>query len=150
MALTKVQSEMAGAGQVIQVVQATTTGTVTTSGSTYTSSGLTASITPKFSTSKVLVTVTGGDFDNSTAGYVVIGTIYRNSTNLGGGSNLSLTTCYSQLTRSIFPVILQYLDSPATTSSTTYTMYFYSGGSNVVKYNTQNGMGVITLMEIAA
>ena len=138
-------------GSVLQVVQATSTTSVTFSGTAYLSAQLSASITPKFSTSKILVTITGGDFDSNAAGYQPIATIYRNNaTNLGGGSNVSLTDCYSQSTRSIFPVILQILDSPATTSSTTYTLYFNSGGgSNVVKYNSQNGMGVINLMEIA-
>ena len=139
------------AGSVLQVVQATTTSTVTLSGTAYMSTGLSASITPKFSTSKILVTVTGGNWDTNAASYQAIGSIYRNNTtNLGGGSNSSLTDTYTQSARSIFPVILQILDSPATTSSTTYTLYFYSGGgTNVVKYNTQNGMGVINLMEIA-
>jgi hypothetical protein len=138
-------------GEVLQVVQGTSTASVTTSVTGFVTTGLTASITPLFSTSKILITVTGGDWDTNAAGYQILGTVYRNSTNLGGGTNFCLTDVYSASTRSIFPVSIQYLDSPATTSSTSYTLYFNSaGGTNTVKYNTQNGIGIITLMEIAA
>ena len=57
MALTKVQSEMAGAGQVLQVVNATYATEVGNSTSTYADTGLTATITPLFATSKILVLV---------------------------------------------------------------------------------------------
>jgi hypothetical protein len=148
--ITSVPSSALPAGSVLQVVQATVTGGTVFSGTAYKATNLTSSITPKFATSKILITITGGDWDIQNGGYQTFGTIYRNSTNLGSGSNLSFTDCYTASTRSIFPVILQYLDSPATTSSTTYTLYFNSGGgSNVVQYNTQGSTGVITLMEIA-
>jgi hypothetical protein len=55
MALTQVQGGMINslpAGSVLQVVQGSTTPRVQITTSTYTDSNLTASITPKFSTSK--------------------------------------------------------------------------------------------------
>ena len=138
-------------GSVLQVVQGTTTGSVTTTSASFASAGLSASITPTSSSSKILVTITGGDFDINVGGQQIYATIFRNSTNvITSGANLSITDVYTQTNRSIFPVILQYLDSPATTSSTTYTLYFYAGGASTVKYNTQGSTGVITLMEIAA
>jgi len=138
-------------GSVLQVVQATLNTTiVTTSSTSYVTTGLTASITPKFATSKILVTITGGDWDNNSSGQQVYSTIYRNSTNLGAGSSQQFSDIYGASSRVIAPVCLQYLDSPATTSSTAYTLYFYSGGSpNTVKYNSQGGTGVIILQEIA-
>jgi hypothetical protein len=137
-------------GSVLQVVMGTVTGSVTPTNTTYITTNLTATITPTSSTSKILVTVSGGDFDSQTAGNQIIATIYRNSTNLGGGSNNSFADCYGSSSRVITPVCLQYLDSPATTSATTYALYVRSGSSVTTAYNTQNALGVITLMEIAA
>jgi hypothetical protein len=139
------------AGSVLQVVQGTTTANTLTSSTTFVTTGLAASITPSSSTSKILITCSGGEFDINSGGQQVYGTIYRNSTNLGGGTATAFTDVFTATYRSIFPVCVQYLDSPATTSSTTYTLYFYSGGGgNTVRYNGQGSMGVITLMEIAA
>lgn len=139
------------AGTVLQVVQGTTTANTLTSSTTFVTTGLAASITPSSSTSKILITCSGGEFDINSGGQQVYGTIYRNSTNLGGGTATAFTDVFTATYRSIFPVCVQYLDSPATTSSTTYTLYFYSGGGgNTVRYNGQGSMGVITLMEIAA
>jgi hypothetical protein len=139
------------AGSVLQVVQATVAGSTAFSGTVYKATGLTGSITPNFSTSKILITITGGNWDTQSAGYQAFGAIFRNSTNLLSIGSGSFTDVFSPSARLIAPVVLQYLDSPATTSSTTYTLYFSSGGgSNIVQYNTQGSTGVIILMEIAA
>jgi len=137
-------------GSVLQVVQSTFTSTASTSSSTMVSTGFSASITPKFSTSRILVLV-GGNGDN-TSGLTQIGfSIYRNSTNL---SNLSFTDCYGGSSRVITPLFISYLDSPATTSSTTYNLYFASTSSaGSVTFNQGAGgtysVATITLMEIA-
>jgi hypothetical protein len=141
------------AGTVLQVVQATVSGSgsvVTTSSTSYISTGLAASITPTASTNKILITVTGGDWDTVGA-WQVYATIFRNSTNLGSGTNNQFTDVTAISSRGIFPIAMQFLDSPSTTSATTYTAYFYSGGGgNSVKFNSQGGTAVINLMEIAA
>ena len=48
------------------------------------------------------------------------------------------------------PVIIQYLDSPATVSSTTYTVYFRTNTVGTVALNQDSSLSVITLQEIAA
>jgi hypothetical protein len=141
-------------GSVLQVVQNSVAGSgtvVTTTSTSYATTGLSATITPKFSTSKILVSVAGANWDTQNAGYQIYGTVYRNSTNIGSGSTSQLTDVYSASGRGIFPICIQKLDSPATTSATTYTLYFFSGGGgNSVVFNSQGGTGIITLMEIAA
>jgi hypothetical protein len=141
----------ASAGQVLQVVNATyTTGTSTTS-TTLTATGLTATITPKFSTSKILclVNVNGiqknaGDVNNG-----VILSLYRSTTALKRFSDYAGYTA-SSVINNVAGSGLTYLDSPATTSATTYNIYFATNSSGFVAYiNAGNENSSITLMEIA-
>ena len=137
--------------KVLQVVQGTLTSTASTSSSSFVTTGLSASITPLFNTSKVLIYVFS-PCDNSSASQQIATTIYRNSTNLAGSTN-SLANIYSSA-RSITTISMGYLDSPATTSSITYAAYFASqnGGSVVFNQSASIGTSVSTiiLMEIAA
>jgi len=141
----------AGGGKVLQVVAAyTTTATVTTS-STFATTTLTASITPTLNTSKVLVLYNlqecyknSGDQDNSLKIRLV-----RGATALSTSSNqLGWTQASNKLTVS---QSANYLDSPATTSSTTYTVQFASYINGQQSYvQLANGESSIILMEIGA
>jgi len=139
----------AAQSKVLQVVSATTSTTTSTTSTSYVTAGVAVSITPLFSTSKVLVTITGGQCDyNATQ---AIFTIYR------GGTDLALNAygfaCfYNTATAEMQgPLSGQYLDSPATTSSTTYTIYFKRGaGSGTVYIGTNGNSVTISAMEIAA
>ena len=140
----------ASAGSVIQVVNATLSSDVSTSSSTPVTTGLSASITPKFSTSKVLILVGGGTiYNNGTTGQQVSLTIFKNGSNLVASNAMSLA--YSSLSALQVPISLTYYDSPATTSSTTYAVYFAStntaGSVQLLLNNTKMS---INLLEIAA
>ena len=76
-----------GGGGIIQIVQATLDTKTSTTSTSYTDTGLSVSITPKFSTSKILITVDAYYWfqDNNESDYCVT-TIYRDSTNLGDGT----------------------------------------------------------------
>jgi hypothetical protein len=136
------------AGNVIQVVSATTTSVAATSSTSFQASNITVSITPTSASNKIFVSV-------STNGYAGVNdvlsyTIYRNATELSGVTG-GFTSHWISGGRGVIPCSMQYLDSPSTTSSTTYTVYFKSniGGS----VNTPDGgdaRAVITVMEIAA
>jgi len=138
-------------GSVLQVVNATYSTQTGTSSATYADTGLTASITPKFTTSKVLVLV---DMN-----------VYKETTNTSGGfklvrnsTDLIVLDTFAGYTNSASPagvgsLSTNYSDSPATTSSTTYKIQFKSmNGTSAVYINT-GGYGAITstitLMEIA-
>lgn len=135
-----------GSGQVpIQVVQATTsTGTSTTSTS-YVSTNLTATITPTSASNKILVLVSCNGIVNN-AGYSGYYTVYRGATNLGGGTQSSLNVIQNYY---YHPVVINYLDSPATTSATTYTMYIKAESGTTNNANTDRVTNTITLMEIS-
>jgi len=136
----------AAPSKVLQVVQGTTTSATNTSSSSFVTTTLTASITPLFSTSKILVIVSGGDIDTNGSTNECWATIYRNSTNIGNSGN-GFNAWYNSSGRQISSISMIGFDSPATTSSTTYALYIKGNAS--VTYNSQIGLGSITLMEIA-
>lgn len=148
--VTSVTSSALPAGTVLQVVQATTTTAYTTSSTSMVSTGFSASITPKFATSKILVNVTGG-FDTQTGGRQICLNVYRGATPLAGNGFILGFADNARLQTSSS---LNYLDSPATTSSTTYTLYYavtYGGGSVIYNIGGTTGeTATFTLTEIAA
>jgi len=134
--------------KVLQVIQSTyNTETSTTSGS-YVTTGLSVSITPLFSTSKILI-LSSLPVSTSASGIAGVYSIFRNSTNLvSSGSQTSLGEIASGSGGSLFACIaINYLDSPATTSSTTYAVYMFTTGTTKAQVNGQTS--TITVMEIA-
>ena len=138
----------AAAGQVIQVVQADYTGTVSTTSTSYVTSNLTASITPSSASNKILIMVTLADVYETTANQVARSTLYRGASPLvSSGSSPAFASSYSVTGGLTVNHNFQYLDSPATTSSTTYTVYFRSEGGNVL-VNVNGGTSFIQLLEV--
>ena len=149
-------------GAVLQVVSATTTSTTTNTTSTPADvTGLTATITPSSSSSKVLVMVaTQWQLFRSAievAGYLIVlrgaTTIFNQSANsLGMEAGLS-TGARIYLTGWYAPSIV---DSPATTSATTYKVQLScvsTGSSGSITVNNQGNntqTSSIILMEISA
>jgi hypothetical protein len=137
-------------GSVIQTVQpAPSTGNANTSSSTFVSSGFSASITPLFATSKILILV-NTSIDTQASGNQVLWTIYRGSTNVldsGSTSGNGFNGAYAASTRVQQSTFGCVLDSPATTSSTTYTIY-YRSTSSANSYINSTCSAYITLMEI--
>ena len=137
--------EFGTAGGLLQSVTATTESTTqTTSTSFVAASGLNASITPSSTSSKILVLATVA-LNNNTGNQWAWATIYRGSTNLGNSNGM--VGMYSQGGDIHGNGSIVYLDSPSTTSATTYTYYFrVSGGTGHV--NQQPMRNSITLLEI--
>lgn len=155
----------ASAGVILQVVQAVKTDTFSTASTSFVDvTGFTATITPKFSTSKVLVCISGSA-SHSASNYSILINLVRSSTSIAlGDARGSSTQCVwgssnSSGTGYSDPINTMYLDSPATTSATTYKiqMKMESGGTGLIG-GTYNSAGVqnassptiMTLMEIAA
>ena len=145
------------AGTVLQVVSNTKIDTfTTTSGTPVDVTGLLVDITPISSSSKILVLaqIFGGG-DASTALYV---NIVRNSTALNqpsaGTYNSTIGSYFgSAALHATYPIM--FLDSPNTTSSTTYKIQIFttSGAVAVINRRPQDtvigGTSTITIMEIA-
>jgi hypothetical protein len=136
------------AGCVVQVVNAVYGTQTNNATSTYADTGLTATITPKFSTSKILVRVNQNGVQKQTGNTWVMLKLVRNSTDLsvfGQDCAFTGTTTINQ----IGSVCVDYLDSPATTSATTYKTQFNSGANNATAIvQVSSSASSITLMEI--
>ena len=142
----------AGGGKVLQVVSAVYSTEVSITGAPFADTGLTLSITPTSATSKIWVVISQlchGErtTDNASAGLrlqrdgTTIHTVsdyYAAWVNKAGAGNTQVAASAS----------LTYLDSPATTSSTTYK----TQGQSIVtaKYQYSGGSSTITLLEIGA
>ena len=134
-------------GCVLQVVSATYSTTTTSSSGSYSDTGLTASITPTSSSSKILVIVSQSGLNTGSANNGINIKLVRGGTDLivfaaaynfsGGGA--------------ICGASASYLDSPATTSSTTYkTQQARFSGAGNISTQANADVSTITLMEIAA
>jgi hypothetical protein len=129
----------AGGGKVLQVVQGTTNTSVTINSTSDTETGLTVSITPSSATSKILIL---SDLSirvyraNTQAGATT--RLYRDATVIVNGGNgqdnapkVSATTTGNVVTDMVISIRqgILYLDSPATTSATTYKVTAKSAGT---------------------
>jgi predicted nucleotidyltransferase len=155
---TMVTTATPQSGSIIQVVQGTYSTQTQITSTSYTNTGLSVSITPKFATSKILVTI------NQNL-YVI------RSTNAGISGNLQLLragssvfdfgtvieanagTNGSGIIETWLNSSLMYLDSPATTSAITYsTQAKINTTANSASLYAQlaSSPSLITLMEVAA
>jgi hypothetical protein len=116
---------VSGGGKVLQVVQATSSTATTVASTTMTDSGLSVTITPTLSSSKVLILVSQGlllkrNSDRAKGGWRLM----RGATEIFNGddgffilANLGGNT-YQTWMQGYYA--LNYLDTPSTTSATTY------------------------------
>jgi hypothetical protein len=138
----------ASAGVVLQVVNVTFSTEVSSSSSTFTDTGISASITPKFSTSKILaiVDIQGAKSSDNTGLDL---RLLRGATSIiqfAKNAGYTGTSAYN-----IFgSASCSYLDSPATTSSTTYKVQMASSlNVSLSRINDNSPTSTLTLLEIA-
>jgi uncharacterized transporter YbjL len=167
MPLTQVQGRMISslpAGSVLQVVSATKTDTFTSASASFTDiTGLSVSITPTSASNKILVMYSLMSGEAATQFPMV--RLVRNSTAIAVGDasgSRTQTTSSSWATGANNSHTMQsmnFLDSPATTSSTTYKLQIIAiaGGTNVINRIQRDdnatyeprGVSTITVMEIS-
>ena len=137
-------------GSVLQVVNAAYSTQVTSSAGSFVDTGLTATITPSSTSSKILVLVNQAAVfvNNVPSGFGTFG-IYRNGSGIcqfgyivgylsGSGNNRGGTASAS------------FLDSPASISALTYkTQIYVANGATIDCQRDNAGASTITLIEIA-
>ena len=136
---------------VIQVVSATYNTSTSTTSTSYITTGLTASITPQSTNSKILIMASIPVYVGGSPASGLV-TVYRGATNLAltsGATQLAFAQNYNNSTNNASNASLFFLDSPATTSSTTYTIYFSSPQGVTVTVFNNNNTGAVVLQEIA-
>ena len=148
-------------GKILQVVQTVKTDTFTTTSTSFTDiTGMSASITPQSTSSKILVDVNlsyGGNNFNFFCD------LLRGSTTIGaapsGNNNCTLALCgITTTTYQIFNGSILFLDSPSTTSATTYKLQIacQSGGEFILNKSRRDSTAdgtctsSITLSEVAS
>lgn len=134
--------------KVIQVVSATYSTETSTTSTSFVTTNLSASITPSSATNKVLILVTNtGNLGAITTAYY---TIYRGTTagtNLGSASGLA---GFTGSTGERVPIACAAVDSPSTTSATTYTFAMKSDVGSTVRAQALGATATMILMEVAA
>ena len=155
-------------GKVLQVVQTVKTDTFSTTATSYTAvTGLSVAITPSSSSSKILVMVA---ISLGTSSYTALYSLRRGSTDIllaDAASNRARTTAVASPTdsnsdRTQEIVSTTYLDSPSTTSATTYQAFIKCRNTSQTVYVNRSHndndaatydprtTSTITVMEIGA
>lgn len=144
------------AGHVIQTVRTEYRTYTNTQSTSYVSTGITATITPKFATSKILITpIIQGVFSTASQASIHF-SLYKGSSSICVlGTSVGYNTAGDEINYGIHSNVYQHEDAPSTTSATTYTVYWkhtngsYTAGLN--NYNVLNGdsLSTMTLQEIA-
>ncbi len=142
-------NDLRGAFRILQVVSFETATLVTSSSTTFVGSGLTLSITPQSTSSKILI--------------MTVSSIAKTAGNVSNAVNLRMrrgTTVLTSQTAVLFtgtaliqvgtsPMI--YLDSPNTTSATTYDVQFANfTAAAQAEHNANGSASSIVLMEVSA
>jgi len=152
----------ATSGSVLQIQSITKTDRFTTSSTSYVDvTGLSVSITPKSATSKIFVLFSGNG-SGATGAAAVHLRMMRGATaiNVGdaGGSRTQATTGGISDSAEVFGMSSIFLDSPATTSATTYSIQVRSNGTGIAINGAVTDTDIvqrarttstITVMEIA-
>ena len=151
----------AGGGKVLQVVYADTTTSVTIASTSYTDTGLTGSITPSSSSSKVLILCAPQAViaRNNNTGQGATFQLLRGATAVFVQQASSVSALFTRAAQgnpdqSVGTVFaLNYLDSPATTSSVTYKIQgkiLYTSDSGNIYNQTESSRSSMILLEIGA
>ena len=136
----------ADGGGIIQMVQDTYSTESSTANSSYTETGLSVNITPRSSSSKVLV-LFNFPVQKGASNLRIATSLYR------GGSSIydaNLESCFNnQTTQATETVSGMFLDSPATTSQQTYDVRVkVSSGSGTFYWAVGGCVCTITAMEV--
>ena len=153
-----------GGGSILQImpVYGLTTPLVTSTTTSYASMGLSGTITPLRTDSKIYISINvmfGGDVDNDSQGYVTVGFNVRRA--ISGGSPTDIFTMGSSQEvvdlggQSRFKTTnWNFIDSPNTTDQVTYDMEYVMNNSAsrslfVGRSSLPNNGGQMILMEVS-
>jgi len=139
-----------GGGKVLQVVSATYAVETDNSTTTYADTGLTATITPTSASSKILVMMSNTFGKNTqNANNALNVRIMRGATEILQNKQLNFT---GTAIWSISQWAMSYVDSPETTSATTYKLQFRQWDNNgpLIRAQNDGSLASVVLMEIGA
>tara|TARA_R110000803_G_scaffold113549_3_gene181913 strand:- start:85 stop:711 length:627 start_codon:yes stop_codon:yes gene_type:complete len=154
-------------GKILQVLQTVKTDTFSTSSTSWVDwTGMSVTITPSSATNKILVTLTGGVSNDTNNSFQYI-KLVRGATDIAlGDAVASVTRCWidgafgtlSSFGMAQKSVTGSFLDSPATTSATTYKLQvirtvngtaYFGRSADTLDANRSSIPSVLTVMEVA-
>ena len=140
-------------GKIGQVVNEITSTVETFTSGTLTASGLTASITPSATSSKIYVLYNAPVLMSGTANSYAEMRLFRDTTELRIFTDIGAYNGAAQVATQTFHY--EYLDSPSSTSSITYSVKYAEHGSSTININNSSGSGgagssTMTLLEVLA
>jgi len=144
------QNALRGAFRVLQVVAGSTSTGVTSSTNTFVTTGLSATITPSSTSSKILCFVQQNGCGKESSNTWVRLRLYR------AGASINEIESYGAFDNTtainyVGTIGTAYLDSPATVAATTYATFFCSGNNSALaQVQANSGTSTIILMEISA
>jgi len=158
----KVATSNLGTGAVLQVKQSTLGVAYYSGTDDYMSTTLSLQITPRSTSSKILLQYSASCHNDTSGGFVVTD-LYKNPTSslaantvVSGGTFLSgkgntgfgLAQTYGQNNGSISSCVGMFLDAPSTASLITYLVIYRNYGGGNAYFNVNNGLATFTAMEI--
>ena len=132
--------------RVVQVVSAVNSTFVTTTSSSFVDTGLTLNITPTATSSKILIIISAS-IGNTSGGANTSAVIVRDSTEIETFSRVAFNSSNHSDVQNSFV----FLDTPSTTSATTYKLQYKTDNGNA-RFNDNSvadPASTITLMEVA-
>lgn len=147
----------AGGGKILQVIQDTVSGEVSTTSGSFVDTGLDVTITPAATGSRILLIATCGNVAklNGNVNNSVYLELVRGTTQIyfgADGTHFTNTDGYLYAG----PISFSYVDSPSTTSATTYKVRFrsyISGQTSIINKSTSGSSTIqstLIAMEIGA
>lgn len=136
-------------GKILQVLEDNLNTTVSSTSTSYVASGLSITITPAATSSKILLTLSGGTWAVLNDGYQASVTFYVDGSEVGDAGpyeqkdenhNGNAYVGHSAVC----------LHSPSTTSAVTYTVYYNAESGTTAIFNRTPARTVFTAMEIGA
>lgn len=157
-AITAAAGKLLPVGHVVQVTSDSLNTAVSTSGTSFADTGLSANITPSSTSSKIFIVCNLGLVSTSTSDGILF-KLLRDSTEIGqgtGGTQNRFMAAYMNANNEFYSYSNSFLDSPSTTSSITYKLQFRMSGGTDTGYINRRASDAyavtssnFTLMEIA-
>lgn len=157
---SSITDAMMPAGTILQVASSTLTTTPSTTSTSFVTTGLSVTLTPRSNTSKFMLFATVNNSTTTTTGQINYFAFARGTTVIGIGTgattiNLGAAETHADASRMI-ATNLSWLDSPATASAVTYNLYYASyASSNAVVLNKRGadssvkGASSLVVMEVS-
>ena len=137
-------------GHIIQTVQNHIIGNhrASVSSTSFTTTQVTGQITPKLATSHIKVSITTTGNNNQTDGTGIMATLYRGSTDLAVNATTGFTTVEGRTNiRIMTPLIINFIDTPGTTSTLTYTLFVKSTTGSTIEVPAHTSANSTVIMQ---